>query len=558
MKNTPPCLILVLCALLSSACANSAETLRPKTITAGDAIGDVFECTEEKLRDDLSPFTVDWPDSDRAALESSMRRGVAVVKMSCEGPKVLKACMVLGDYAYTGVSRKTKLVQMKDQGSVAVNLGAAVSPVFKSALEQGRSLMLAYTIAGAETTTVTSVGPWQLKGRCDGATHFVFETQVGAFAMETAEAGSSSTAADLFVGNASAESSSEKSTRTTDGDPGSCETSSSKDIEKLEGCGALMRVDLMFIDLNAQPPTEPPDPRLDPVVRATSCPEGYAWEGGVCVAEAQAQATLCAKGDVVDCQAQCKLGSEESCDRWAEGLVSEAETAEMAHDEWQDSVVARGEVIDTWAPHVEILQAACENGMPHACAVMGYHHSNKMDETRAMKGFADACINGDSGSCYILSDVEPRPDALLEEGKAVRLPYLETACNKGMAIACGMWSELFLDDWNSYDELEFDPRVGSMAARACYGGKVNYCVTAAAFHASEQTRCVELLEPSAGGDQAKKSCQDKLSAGLTGSDVETSMLLSIACDNGRKFACEFMDSHGLRLDFDKLAEESVE
>lgn len=554
--------ILAALAPLALGCGGAADAVRPDAITAGEAVGEAFQCTEQKLREDLSPFTVDWRDGDRASLEAAMQRGVAVVKMTCEGPKILKACMVVGDYAYAGVSLKTKLVEMNDAGSAAINLGVSVSPAFRAEMAQGRSLMLAYSLAGTESTTVTTVGPWQLKGRCQGATHFVFGAQVGAFAMQSAEKGSASTAMDLLLASGSAQSSASKKTRTTDGDPKACEGATYKDKEKKAGCAALMRVDLMFIDPDAKPSTSEPDPKQDPVVRATGCPSGFVWGGAACEPAAKAKAKLCARGDAADCEAQCGRGSVDSCDRWAETLLDAVLYPKEDYETWQDGVVARGEAVDAWAPHIAKMSSTCAEGMPHACALMAYHWSNKGDTAKTLAAFGQACANGDSGSCYELGDVEPRPDAVLEADKAQRLPYLQIGCNRGMAIACGMWADLFVDDW-TYDQLAFDPAVASMAARACYGGKTNYCAMAAAFKVTTEARCVDLMTSSSvkvlaeERARATKSCKDAVRTGVAQSDQEASLLLTAACDAGNKKMCEYMDANGLRIDVDKLAEQGA-
>ena len=59
-----------------------------QTLTSREA----SRCEEDGVPGDHSPLVVHWPDTQRAALESAMTRGVAVIKYTCEGVEVLPGC----------------------------------------------------------------------------------------------------------------------------------------------------------------------------------------------------------------------------------------------------------------------------------------------------------------------------------------------------------------------------------------------------------------------------------------------------------------------------------
>lgn len=238
----------VLATAFEMGCAGGAA--RPDEINAAEAIGEGQDCTPESAKKDHDHFIVGWTEGSRTSLETAMGRGVAVVNYSCDGVKILNACKVDGGYNYAGVSRKTKLVEMADSGSMSAQLGggANIPAELRAEIAQGRQLNLAYVLVGTWSTDTYEVTRDQLVGRCDGATHFLFEAQLGAFVLESGERGKAAAAATILgYGGASADQSSERRARTTDGDPNACDNAGSGDTEPISGCRALMRANLMAI-----------------------------------------------------------------------------------------------------------------------------------------------------------------------------------------------------------------------------------------------------------------------------------------------------------------------
>ncbi len=241
--------VLLVCASLYSACG-VGNVVRPDQISANQAIGEEFACTPEKLKGQVSPFAVNWSDNDRATLETEMASGIALVRMTCEGVEVLSGCSLPGGYSYSGLaSKKETVVSMNDMGSVKANIGgtANLPSEFSAEMSQGRALTLGYMMIGAQNTTVRNVIRDSIEdARCKGATHFVFQAKVGAFAMETREQGEAKAKVSVLgYGSASGEAGSEKGSRIVDGDPESCQSATSKDKEGVEGCQALVRLALL-------------------------------------------------------------------------------------------------------------------------------------------------------------------------------------------------------------------------------------------------------------------------------------------------------------------------
>jgi hypothetical protein len=161
--------------------------------------------------------------------------------------KVLPACKVEGSYSYAKVSPKTQLVEMKDARAASAALGGSLQmpSEFRAELSQGRQLNLAYMLVGTFSTDVTTVGAAQFSGRCDGATHFVYEAQLGAFTLAAGEQGHAAAAASMLgVGAAHASMDESRHARTTDGDAKACAEAGN---EPIEGCRALLRANLLAI-----------------------------------------------------------------------------------------------------------------------------------------------------------------------------------------------------------------------------------------------------------------------------------------------------------------------
>lgn len=234
-----------LLGLVASGCGGNAG-LKPAGLVAADAVASA-PCNPAEAAGDHEHFIVGWDEGTRTALETAMGRGVAVVSYSCEGVKVLPACKVEGVYGYAKVSPKTQLVEMKDARSAGAALGGTLHmpSEFRAELSQGRQLNLAYLLVGTQSTEVSTVSRDQLSGRCAGATHFVYEAQLGAFTLAAGEQGQAAAAASMLgVGAAAASMEESRHARTTDGDAKACEGAGDAPVE---GCRALLRANLLAI-----------------------------------------------------------------------------------------------------------------------------------------------------------------------------------------------------------------------------------------------------------------------------------------------------------------------
>lgn len=473
----------LLLAFSLTACASSANLTRPAEETAAAAVGE-RKCDPKRVNGESTPYAVDWSDDNRAALESAMARGIAVVKSSCDGVEVLKACTVTGEYAYRGVSRKTKVITMKDDSSISANLGPASLPVAVSAeLKQGKSLDLAYVFVGSDGTTVASVSRDMLQGRCEGATHFVYQASVGAFALGTSASGEARAAAEVFgYGKAGGSGASNKATTTTDGDLKACEAASDGAKSKTDGCKALFQVQLYPIDDKAQ--------ATSLVARdVRSCPAGFTYSDGACVPKAEAKGALCDHGDEAGCKTQCLAGSKESCGRFSSALIEHNFNWQMNVERSKHDAVI-GVLKGTMQ---KPLREACDAGEGPACTVAAYAHVVDMGNTTfdvvqgQVPGFVDlvtkGCRAGETVACNWV--ILTYGDGLFEKEGAFSIPkaigklvdIAGVGCDRGSATTCLLLSgEYWLD--NRMDAAQRPKLVVTYARRACTGGIPEACALA--------------------------------------------------------------------------------
>ncbi|MFO0661634.1 MAG: hypothetical protein U0165_17645 [Polyangiaceae bacterium] len=230
------------CAGVFSACGGG-PTAQPKTPDWNPE--NQAKCSVSKSQ--ARPLIVEWPSPDRGALEAQITRGLVAVHYAGCQLEVLRQCRVKnGAYKYTGVTRKEDNVRIRtsDELYAAIPVYAAK---FEGKLKESGGLDVAMTVVGsweAERTTLTTD---DLEGNCDKATHFISAITTGAF--EFSASGSSQVGGGIGVGSvgAGAESGASKEVLNRDGYKGACEKAATSDQRPPEGCGALLRLEVVPI-----------------------------------------------------------------------------------------------------------------------------------------------------------------------------------------------------------------------------------------------------------------------------------------------------------------------
>lgn len=508
-----------------SSCAGKADVVRPGTVQAGASLGEKLECTDKLLKDPngTERFVVEWNDGDRATLESEMARGIALVKFTCDGIKVLRNCAIPGEYAYQGISKKTKSLQVSDAASASANFSSpTLTGSVKTALEQGRALNLGYVMVGVQSTTVADVTREQIKrDACkQEATHFVFQTKVGAFAMASGEKGQAMAAGDLLgYGSANGEVSSSKSVAATDGDAKACKDASSSDDSPTENCQAVMRVSILPLadgkiqavsvakgDGDGGAAKAPAAKRVDP----RTCPEGFVYQDEECVKKAEAEAFLCEEGNESQCKEQCNKGSASSCGRFADIVFSELSwpSAYLTKDLNEDGMT----LINTKAgPMQAKLEAACRDEWEaSACLVAGMLIGTKegdnsspdnQEQANAMvELMTTGCEWGNDTACGFIVDAfgEDFYKFITPNGAKMEEVVAE-GCDYGSVAACHSLGTFFVSgtmlDLNGNGVKADKKKAVKYLSKACYGGVGEACFwTSVMLGANNVDSCMKLVK----------------------------------------------------------------
>lgn len=398
----------------------AGNAVRPDASKAADVIDGPVKCRE--VGESGQPLIVDWPAHERTNLEEAMMSGVAVVSYDCKELKLLKDCRLDGSYGFLGLTKREESLQLVDADEIQANLpgfGTKLIANIGGELKRGRTLDLAMVMAGKARTTVPRATRAELKGQCDGATHFVRGAFIGAFAMARGTRGSVRTSAEIFGAGASASSDSSRLDRSREGEPKACEAVSPGDATPPKNCRTAIRLELLSLAKGEAPPAAPTP--IQEVQRDTACPAGLVRSGGKCTSPSESQAHQCSGADAAECETQCKRGSVGSC-----YLV--AVMRETGQGLSQDFTQA-----------AKLYAETCSKGMAEGCDRLGVMHfygsGIEKNAERAAELFLQGCRNGLATGCNNLGFV-------LDVGRGIQrdsekaLKLFTAACNGGSVPGC--------------------------------------------------------------------------------------------------------------------------
>ncbi len=265
-----------LCSLLLAACGGPGRELAQ---TQTPEVPKAFSSRCDAKRPELRPLVVEWPATDRAALEAAALHGQVVVRYEGCALELLPQCKVkkAAAYSYTPITPKDEVVTMANEQELYANIPAFAAK-FEAKLRSSGTLSAAMRIVGMYEARGLAPTADELEGECAHATHVVTGIPTGSFEFSAGghtRAGASTTVAGTG-GGADKQTSSETLSR--DGDPGACATSKRDDAHPPERCGALLRLELASLRQKAPVNAE--------------CPPGTAQVNGTCVAAAAMPATV--------------------------------------------------------------------------------------------------------------------------------------------------------------------------------------------------------------------------------------------------------------------------
>src|SRR5262249_44966606 len=159
---------------------------------------------------------------------------------------------------------------------------------------RGSKLDVAMVMVGRQKSTWDEPTVGDLKGKCDGATHFVRGATVGAFVLATSTSGQAGAAASFFGAAAEGKSPSEREVQNKDGEPGACKSAAPSSSAAPEQCGSAIRLFIQPIAKAKETKVAAaPKKKTKLARREGGCPKGMVSADGKCARPAAVPAYQC-------------------------------------------------------------------------------------------------------------------------------------------------------------------------------------------------------------------------------------------------------------------------
>ncbi len=407
-----------------------------------------------------SPLVVDWKAEQRADLEVAMRQNVAVVSYDGNHIQLLADCHIDGSYGFFGVVTKEEVVRLTSADEISANLplaGAGLAAQLGAELGEGASLDVAMMIVGKSRTTWVSPTHNDLKGACEGATHFVRGATIGAFALDVGQQSKARTAAEIFGIGAHAGSVSSSLLKNRDGALDSCKSAEPRNDNPPSQCGALIRLELnpiakTAVASNVSSKAEPAK------TEEVGCAEGFVFTEGKCTPKETAKAFSCSPTDAQACLTQCENGNIDSCATLGYmlltgegGLSRDPEKAYLIAEkscEYGSNLGCYNRALQLEygvgvqqdrAASLVGFNAACNGGLGEACFAAGnryfYGDDVSIDKSLAAAFYSRGCNAGELSSCVNLGVQYEGGDGVPVSAIKAR-DFNQRACDGGVPVAC--------------------------------------------------------------------------------------------------------------------------
>ncbi len=433
--------------------AKAIEPTAPKVGDADPSMKDspaIVACTDPAYADLMA---IDWKPELRGDFEAAMKEGLAVVHYDCKSLKLQPGCSLEGGYGYLGTTRREKKIEMSTKDELAANLpvgGLTWLSDLGAKFGRGTSLAARLVMVGKQSAGKKQASKGDLKGGCDGATHYVRAATIGAFVVASGSQAELAANLKLVGKGASAGSTSQTKIQSEDGDVDACQKSTSDDKKPPEQCGALVRIELEPIGAGGRVPEA-----TTPDVVVASCPSGFAQgDDGVC-RKPDSKPHQCKLGDGADCAKQCEAGNAGSC-------------AALASMHKNGNGVAKD-----WGKAASYGQKACDKDVISGCRIVA---AAKVGEGKDVKGalvlLDKACKAGDGAGCVDLGVAQLSSK---EKGAAEQSQYsFRRACyGGGEADGCGWLGTLYAEGKGG---LSASPKLAvSFFEKGCKDGSGRAC-----------------------------------------------------------------------------------
>ncbi len=215
------------------------------------------------------PFIIDWDATDQSSFQAQTQGDVVFVQYKGCDLKVLTGCRddsvkaSVGSYkAVEWTSGGVEVIDIKDQGELYAKLPLGAGSL-GGRVESGEKFHMEYFVAGTRTATRDHVYKAELAKNpaCATATHFVYQYNLGAFALASASKLKAEVNGSYFGFGGGASKNNESSAEKKGGDLATCKGESATEVE---GCKVPIRLTLREItDGNAPEVAEAKAPETD-------------------------------------------------------------------------------------------------------------------------------------------------------------------------------------------------------------------------------------------------------------------------------------------------------
>lgn len=253
--------LVTMCVLGCAPGKNVASTLLAEPTSAPVEKGQV-RCRISASQ--LSPLIVEWPATERAALESALAGPVIVVRYAGCELEVLRGCgpLLYTSYRYRGITPKSETVTMRDADELYARMPVGAARL-EAKLGHAAALRSDMHLVGSYSASKGAFEQDELSGRCEGATHYVDGVQVGAYVFAADQSLAVAGRGELSGGPAAgASSEAQREVLSRDGDPERCAEAMSGDRAPPVGCASPLRLQLQPLGL---PTCDDGNPSCDPL-----------------------------------------------------------------------------------------------------------------------------------------------------------------------------------------------------------------------------------------------------------------------------------------------------
>ena len=206
----------------------------------------------------LRPFIIEWDATDRSSFEAQAANDVLVVRYEGCDMQILEECRndsVRGSQgAYKPVewtSGALEKMDISNQGELYAKLPLSVGTL-GGRVSGGEKFKMEYYVAGTRNATRDAVYREDLASNpgCEGATHFIYGFNLGAFALGSVTELNAEVGGSLYGFGAGAKTNKRSAADKQGGDLGLCKGDTAKDVE---GCKSPIRLTLRPIREGANP-----------------------------------------------------------------------------------------------------------------------------------------------------------------------------------------------------------------------------------------------------------------------------------------------------------------